>query len=1207
MENSCFFIVVVTLLLLLKCTTPCLGRNLFNSSIDQDALLAFKINITPDSYGILAKNWSTDTSVCYWIGVSCGIKHRRVTALNLSDFNLRGTIAPHLGNLTFLISLDISFNNFTGIIPDELSNLRHLKEMNVGFNFFSGEVPSWLGNLPEIQHIHLNNNTLTGKIPLSLFNTTSKLQSLNLQYNQFTAGSIPYGIFKMSSIRDINLRGCSLSGTLPSDMCNNTPKLKTLYLSMNRLYGKIPPTICKCRDLEELLLSYNHFDGNIPSEIGSLVNLKILALGNNSFGGGIPKQLGNLTSLNYLYLDNNKLTASELPHEHSNLAYLEEFSVSNNALSSSIPSFMFNISMLKVMNLQSNHFSGNLPSTIDSGLSLMNLEELYLGGIPNQLGNLTFLKYLRLRYNKVTVFAQQWKYFIKFKICLIIMAGGLPHELSNLVYLENFDICYNSLSGSIPSFLFNISTLKILCLASNHFSGSVPSTIGMGLSLFNLEQLYLADNRLTGAIPTYINNASKLILLEINSNLFSGPVPSFGNLRLLRILGIWENNLTGDLRFISSLTNCRHLQALEISINPLNGILPTSVGNLSTSLQDFRVDECNITGPIPFEIGNLTGLRVLSLTLNQLTGFIPTTFGNLKQLEGIYLNDNRLRGYIPPDLCQMNNLVEFYVNGNMLTGAIPDCLGELTSLRKVYLGSNNLNSTLPSNFWNLLDLLELNLSSNYLNGQISSEIGSLKVINILDLSWNQFSGDIPNSIGSSQSIEFLSWAHNKFEGSIPKSLGNIINLRSLDLSNNNLSGVIPNSLEGLRYLEYFNVSYNKMEGEIPTGGPFVKFTSQSFIQNSALCGATRFHVLPCAQTHTRTKPKNVYVLLVKYILPPIISTIILMIFILVLIRRTKKHNKIPAPDDILLGIAWRRISYQELVHGTSAFNEINLLGRGGFGSVFRGTLSDGLNVAIKIFNLQLEGVSKSFDTESEILSTVRHRNLVRIIGCCCNTEFKALILTYMSNGSLEKWLYFESYCLDVLQRVKIAIDVALALEYLHHGHTFPVVHCDIKPSNILLDEDMTAHVADFGLSKLFDEGEIVIQTNTLATVGYTAPEYGSEGKVSTNGDVYSYGILLLEMFTMKKPTDDMFSEEMSLKDWVSETLLQENAVNDIVAPVLLTREDPDFSAKKKCVSSVFGLAMECLAFSPEERINAVQIVAALQKIKTRFLASKRIH
>ncbi|KAK6129597.1 hypothetical protein DH2020_036668 [Rehmannia glutinosa] len=428
-------------------------------------------------------------------------------------------------------------------------------------------------------------------------------------------------------------------------------------------------------------------------------------------------------------------------------------------------------------------------------------------------------------------------------------------------------------------------------------------------------------------------------------------------------------------------------------------------------------------------------------------------------------------------------------------------------------------------------------------------------------------------------------------------------LSTLDLSRNNLVGSIPNSLENLQLLKYFNVSYNKLEGRIPTRGPFVSFTAQSFVNNSALCGSTKFRVPSCIKKKTRRSRRKNVVRFMKYILPTFIFVFILATIIILVLMRRQKLKRVPAPaNDIPLGISWRRVSYIELVRGTSGFSEMNLLGKGSFGSVFKGALSDGLNVAVKVFNLELERAGRNFDTECEILSTVRHRNLVQILGCCTNIEFKALILGYMPNGSLEKWLYSENYCLDLIQRLKIAIDVALALEYLHHGHTFPVVHCDIKPSNVLLDEDMTAHLCDFGIAKLFDKGEAMVQTKTLATIGYAAPEYGSEGKVSPNGDVYSYGILLLEMFTGKKPTDDMFNEEMSLKDCVHEAL-QENAVSEIVAPSLLAREDQYFSAKEECVSSIFSLGMKCLVISCDERINMMQTVAALQRIKAKVVAS----
>ncbi|KAH6775006.1 hypothetical protein C2S52_012567 [Perilla frutescens var. hirtella] len=1021
MASLCIYFAGLLLLLLNSSITLSLATTIFDSTIDQHALLAFKNSITSDPNGIFAKNWSSaDASVCSWIGVTCDVEHKRVTALNISSFNLAGNLlTPHLGNLTFLRSLDSSFNNFTGEIPSwfagnlltpHLGNLTFLRSLDSSFNNFTGEIPSWFGGLSELQYLNLNNNTFSVEI-----GNLSSLEILNLAGNKFT-GSIPSGIFtNMSSLMEIDLRFNMLSGQLPSDMCRNTPKLRRIYLRKNELYGQTPASIYKCRELEELILSYNQFYGSIPREIGSLSMLTTLSLFSNDLKGEIPKQVGNLTSLRHLYLYENNFT------------------------------------------------------------------------------------------------------------------GEIPQELANVKCLEGLSVRDNSLYGPIPSFIFNISTLKLLTLSFNQFYGTLPSN--MGLSLFNLQQLYLSHNSLSGTIPSSITNASQLIYLEMNRNSFSGSIPSFGDLRLLQGIRFWGNNLTGaefptqEMGFLTLLTNCIYLKSLDISNNPLNG-------------------------------------------------------------------------YIPLDLCGLSNLGELNLSSNMFIGPIPECIGDLKFMKILYFESNKLNSSLPSNFWNLRDLVRLNLSSNYMSGHISPQIGNLKAVRILDLSSNQFSGDIPGLIDGCQSLAFLFLSNNNFSGYLPQSLGNIRGLQGLDLSNNNLSGVIPRALEDLLFLQYFDVSYNRLEGEIPNEGSFANFTAQSFVHNHALCGIARFQVPPCSKN--LGSRKKLGVLFLKYILPCFVSAIILAIILLFLIRKRVKKNNPTLPEN-LLGISWRRISYEELICCTSEFSETNLLGRGSFGSVFKGILSDGLNIAVKVFHLELEGAMKSFDTECEILSSIRHRNLLRIVGCCSNVEFKAIILAYKPNESLEKWLYSDNYCLDLLQRLKVAIDVALALEYLHHGHTFTVVHCDIKPSNVLLDEHMVAHVGDFGIAKLFDEGKTMIHTQTLATIGYAAPEYGSEGKVSTSGDVFSYGITLLEMFTSKKPTDNMFDGEMSLKEWVSEAL-QENAVWKVVAPGLLSRDDQDFDSKQQFVSSVFELTMKCVAFSPEERINMIQIVVDLHKIKAKFTA-----
>ncbi|PHT24817.1 hypothetical protein CQW23_35517 [Capsicum baccatum] len=203
----------------------------------------------------------------------------------------------------------------------------------------------------------------------------------------------------------------------------------------------------------------------------------------------------------------------------------------------------------------------------------------------------------------------------------------------------------------------------------------------------------------------------------------------------------------------------------------------------------------------------------------------------------------------------------------------------------------------------------------------------------------------------------------------------------------------------------------------------------------------------------------------------------------------------------------------------------------------------------------------------------------------------------MPNGSLDKYLYSHNYFLDIRQRLSIMIDVACALEYLHHGCSLPVIHCDVKPSNILLDEDMVAHLSDFGISKLLGEDESDLHTKTLATLGYIAPEYGRDGLVSTKCDVYSYGIMLLETFTRRKP--NKFEGDLSLKQWVSYSLPE--AVMDVVDANLVTSTGNHFQKVLDVVASIMKVALDCCAESPAGRTNMKDVVGMLQKIKVQLL------
>ncbi|ONI01815.1 LOW QUALITY PROTEIN: hypothetical protein PRUPE_6G160800 [Prunus persica] len=1046
MERS-RFLLSITLLLVHHSSICTVGATQTNITADQSALLALKSHITSDPHNILV-NWSTTTSVCNWVGITCGARHLRVASLNLSYMSFTGTIPPHLGNLSFLVALSFKNNSFHGSLPHELSYLCHLKLISFRFNNFMGSIPSWFGSFP-------------------------KLQSFDLYGNQFS-GTIPSTIFNLSTLQYINLSANKLS-EIPNEI-SNLDHVEELYVQYNALKGPVPVVVFNMSSLTTLNLYGNNLSGGLPDNICQhLPSLQILNFGRNHFDGPLPSKLWQCRKLLFL-------------------------------------------------NLEENNFSGS---------------------IPKNIGNLTMMKEISLSINNLTV----------------------------------------------------------LSLSQNQLSGSLPANLGLGLP--NLQILHLSEAGLSGVIPNF-SNASMLTRLELGQNSFTGFIPgTLCALTNLQWLKLDNNNLTIDTstpeaNTLSCLVNLRSLTILALAANPLNARLDDSFRNCSTSsLQYIYLYYCNMRGDIPIGIGNLSSLVMLSMRGNQLSGSIPASLRRLGNLQALFLTDNKLRGYIPYQLCQLDNLAYLFLSSNQLYGSIPSCLGNLTaSLRYLSLASNSLSSTIPSTFWRLAYILYVNLSSNYLIGHLSQDIGNLKVVTEVDLSNNNLSGILPSTIGGLRDLVNLPLANNNLEGHIPSSFDGLLSLQLLDLSRNNLSGVIPKSLEALLLLKYMDVSFNRLQGEIPTGGPFQNFSAQSFVSNKALCGAARLQVPPCKNGTLEPNWRKA-----KYIIPGIISVILCGLCIY--LCTTKRNVEVAEEATSLPQLLWRRVSHVELLRGTNGFNENNLLGSGGFGSVYKGTLSDGIDVAVKVFSLQIEGVFKSFDRECEMLSNIRHRNLIKIISCCSEIDFKALVLDYMPNGSLEKWLYSQN-SLNILQRLNVMIDAASALEYLHHGYSIPIVHCDMKPSNILLDDDMVAHVADFGIAKLLDGGDSITQTMTLATIGYMAPEYGLEGMVSTRGDVYSFGILVMETFTRRKPTDEMFGGEMNIKQWIAKSLVLPDAkIDEVVDANLLgigtEQEDDDHVRKRDCMSAIMRLALTCCAESPEGRISMKEVVATLNKIKTKFL------
>ncbi|KAL7224644.1 hypothetical protein ACSBR1_026005 [Camellia fascicularis] len=608
--------------------------------------------------------------------------------------------------------------------------------------------------------------------------------------------------------------------------------------------------------------------------------------------------------------------------------------------------------------------------------------------------------------------------------------------------------------------------------------------------------------------------------------------PHIGNLSFLQVLDIHNNSFNGHLT--NEFEHLRRLIILIVQFNMLEGSIPVGLHQCQ-NLQWRHTKRVEYT----------TLLRTLFLGRNNLQRTIPPFFGNTTSLEWFGVEFNNIYGNIPIELSLLPNLNGLYCQANHLTGSIPQAI------------------------FNKSSMIEINLNLNALSGNLPTTTGLwLPNLEMLGLQENKLSGSIPSCITKLCSLQVMDISSNKLT-LIPSSLWNLENLRLSNLSFNSLNGSLDPH-KALKVLESMDLSWNQISGNIPRIiGSFQSLTSLNLSRNS-FSG-------PMPNSIRNLVALDFLGLSLNKLSGPIPKH-----------RRKNVHSQYS--NDLFATIEHKKVSYQELQRATTDFCEANLLGEGSYGSVYKGVLSDGTIVAIKILNLQVEGAFRSFNTECEVLRTKRHRNLVRVITTCSNPELRALVLQYMSNGSLDKWLYSHNYCLNFFQRESIIIDVALALEYLHEFQSEPVVHSNLKPSNVLLDEDMIAHVADFGIAKNLAESKTAAQTNTL---------YGSEGRVSTSSDIYSYGIMLLETFKRKKPTDEMFAEEMSLRQWVS-TSLPDEVMEVVDSGLLKTQNAGHMVATQSNLIAILELGLECCRELVADRIQIKEIGIGFPPIRDRI-------
>lgn len=914
-------------------------------------------------------------------------------------------------------------------------------------------------------------------------------------------------------------------------------------------------------------LSGMNLTGNISDDIHLLSKLESLKLASNGFSEELPDSISNLTEL--VVLD-----------------------ISRNFFVGNFPTGLSRAKGLMNMSAYSNNFTGPLPEDIGSLSHLEHLDfrgSFFDGCIPSSYGSLAHLKFLGLSGNNIT--------------------GFIPPELGKLSKLQTLLLGYNKLEGPIPSELGNLSRLEYLDLAWSNLSATIPAELS---KLSMLSTLFLYKNSLTGVIPRDIGNMSSLMYLDLSDNFLSGTIPDeIGKLKSLTLFSVMFNHMSGIVP--DSICNLPNLITLEIWINSFSGILPQALGK-NSALQWLDVSSNSFTGPIPPQLcrgGNLTKLILFN---NYFSGPIPNTLSNCPSLRRVRMQNNQLSGAIPAGFGLLPSLNRLELARNRLNGTIPFDLSQSLKLSVLDLSSNDFEGSLPWNISKMVSMESFNASKNNLNGKIPTDFGGCSSLSVLDLSENHLSGTIPTSIKICEKLVSLNLKQNELSGPIPSELAAMPALAMLDLSQNALTGIISPEFGNATALEIFNVSYNNLSGPLPIQGIFRSANPNAFVGNTDLCGGilANCYFSTDSLRHPSTKTKKGPGPLVW--MAGVIFAVLLAILVLggrLLCIKFKTGffcRKISFKDnDLNEDWPWRLTAFQRLSFTSkdilACIEESNIIGMGGTGTVYKAEMPSGEIVAVKkLYNTDKK--MPGFLAEADVLGRLRHRNIVRLLGYCYNYSNPMLIYEYMPNGSLADALHGKSsinnLLADWVTRYNIAVGIAQGLCYLHHDCSPLVIHRDVKSNNILLDSNLDARVADFGVAKLVESNEAM--SIIAGSYGYIAPEYAYTLKVDKKSDIYSFGVVLMELLTGKKPVEPEFGEAMNIVEWVRSKF----KINDGKEEAL----DPSVAASSKCVKEemmlVLRIALACTSRLPTDRPSMRDVVTMLGEAKPRRKSSENI-
>ncbi|KAJ3671923.1 hypothetical protein LUZ60_008002 [Juncus effusus] len=805
--------------------------------------------------------------------------------------------------------------------------------------------------------------------------------------------------------------------------------------------------------------------------------------------------------------------------------------------------------------------------------------------------------------------------------------SGVRCDSSNRVV--DINLARLSVAGSLPASLSTLTSLVSLQLQSNSITGPVPSLS----SLTSLQRLTLDENFFSSLPPDFPSGLTNLESLSIDDNPFAPwnlPASLTPSSSISTLTSFSASNASLSGTFPEILTTLPNLQTLRLSYNNLSGVLPLSLsGSSIESLQlNNQQSSSKFTGGISV-IGSMPQLTLVWLQSNGFTGPIPD-LSNLTSLQSFNVRDNELTGVVPPSLTSVSSLQNVSLANNKLQGPFPSFSSKATA--DVATGNNFCLTTPGPCDPRVTILLAVAAGFNYPSSFSDSWKGNDPCGSS---SWIGITCD-----SSGKEITVLNFANQKLTGVISPAVANLTSLTKIVLSNNNLTGTIPDELTKLPNLQLLDVSNNGLTGEVPTfpSKVTVKDTGNRFGQsgsgspdgssNSPSDGSSGSS--PAGGQSSSSSSSNT----IKIIIPIIVAIIVILFaigFVWYKRRRNKEKFKPNYTDMAKVGGTGTsngtssntngyknsglselytqastsspnqgmHMSIESLRKATNNFSESNILGQGGFGIVYKGNHNGSL-IAVKrsLSDSMGQKGQQEFKAEIDVLTKVRHRNLVALLGYCENGSERLLVYEYMSNGTLGQHLFdfvqSGARPLTWMQRLTIALDVARGIEYLHSLAQETFIHRDLKPSNILLDGEMRAKVSDFGLVKLAADREKSVMTRLAGTFGYLAPEYAITGKVSTKVDVYAFGVILMEIIAGRKVLDDSLPDEDShLVTCFRRHLLDRDGFLKSSVDQTLILSD---SESKNSLLETADLARHCTAREPGQRPDMSHCVNRLSSL-----------